>query len=138
MRRRLVLGIGILTLALALPAGALAAAPTSPFTGSWVSTDTDGSHQTLVVSTGQRPSVIYQDFYASGCDNFAGPDTHWVGAGTGVVEDGSCGSPSGRAAAGPSCSAGTRTTRLRRGHGHPQRQLRDRLDALQLTPPRGT
>lgn len=88
MHRRLVLGIAVLSLALALPAAALAAAPTSPFTGSWASTDNDGSHQTLVVSSGRRPSVVYQDFYASGCDNFAGPDTHWVGAGTGFVEDG--------------------------------------------------
>lgn len=86
MHRRLVLGIAVLSLALALPAASFAAAPTSPFTGSWVSTDYDGSHQTLVVSTGQRPSVVYQDFYASGCDNYAGPATHWVGAGTGSVD----------------------------------------------------
>lgn len=88
MNRRLVLGIAILAIALALPASALAAAPTSSFTGSWTSTDTDGSHQTLVVSSGVRPSVVYQDFYASGCDNFGGPATHWVGAGTAIVEDG--------------------------------------------------
>ncbi len=86
MHRRLILGIAVLSLALALPAGAFAAAPTSPFTGSWTSTDGDGSHQTLVVSTGKRPSVIYQDFYASGCDTFGGPATHWVGAGTGSVQ----------------------------------------------------
>ncbi|MEO5703866.1 MAG: hypothetical protein ABIZ52_02245 [Candidatus Limnocylindrales bacterium] len=86
MQRRLAFGFAILTLALALPAGALAAAPTSSFTGSWVSTDYDGSHQTLVVSSGGRPSVVYQDFYASGCDSNAGPATHWVSAGTGAVE----------------------------------------------------
>lgn len=86
MHRRLILGIAVLSLALALPAAAFAAAPTSPFTGSWTSTDGDGSSQTLVVSTGKRPSVIYQDFYASGCDNYGGPATHWVGAGTGSVE----------------------------------------------------
>jgi len=86
MHRRIILGIAVLTLALVLPAGALAAAPTSAFTGSWASTDTDGSDQTLVVSAGNRPSVIYQDFYASGCDNFGGPATHWVAAGNGGVE----------------------------------------------------
>jgi hypothetical protein len=86
MHRRIILGIAVLTLALALPAGALAAAPTSPFTGSWVSIDTDGSDQTLVVSAGNRPSVTYQDFYASGCENHGGPATHWVGAGKGTVE----------------------------------------------------
>lgn len=86
MHRRLVLGIALLSLSLALPAGAFAAAPTSAFTGSWVSTDGDGSHQTLVVSAGKRPSVVYQDFYASGCDNFGGPATHWVAAGTGTIE----------------------------------------------------
>ena len=86
MHRRLIIGIAILSLALALPAASFAAAPTSSFTGTWVSTDGDGSHQTLVVSAGNRPSVVYQDFYASGCDNFGGPATHWVGAGTGSVD----------------------------------------------------
>jgi hypothetical protein len=86
MHRRLVLGTGILALALALPALTLAAAPAGPFTGSWVSTDYDGSHQTLVVSSGKRPSVIFQDFYANGCDTFGGPATHWVSAGTGSVD----------------------------------------------------
>ena len=86
MNRRLVLGIAILAIALALPASALAAAPTSSFTGSWTSTDTDGSHQTLVVSSGVRPSVVYQDFYANGCDRFAGPATHWTAAGEGSID----------------------------------------------------
>ena len=90
MKRRLSSIAGALILAIAIPAAALAAPATSPFTGSWVSTDVpDGSHQTLVVSAGARPSVVYQDFYASGCDSFSElPATHWTASGTGEVEDG--------------------------------------------------
>lgn len=65
----------------------VSAAPTSTqFTGIWVSTDTDGSSQMLIVSGGRSPSVVYQDFYASGCDTFGGPSTHWVAAGKGRVD----------------------------------------------------
>ena len=56
-------------------------AASTPFKGVWTSTDNDGSSQMLTVSAGIRPSVVYQDFYASGCDTFGGPATHWVGAG---------------------------------------------------------
>jgi hypothetical protein len=87
MHRRLILGIALLIVALGLPAMTLAA-QSSPFTGTWTSTDYDGSHQTLVVSAGARPSVVYQDFYANGCDTFGGPATHWVAAGAGTVDAG--------------------------------------------------
>ena len=88
MKRRILIAAGLLVLAMAMPATSLAAAPTSVFTGSWESTDVpDGSHQTLVVSTGARPSVVYQDFYASGCDTFSNlPADHWVAAGKGEAE----------------------------------------------------
>ena len=88
MNRRLVLAGLTLAAALAVPAGVIAAPSTTEFTGSWVSVDTDGSDQTLVVSGGAQPSVIYQDFFANGCDRFGGPATHWVGAGKGSVEEG--------------------------------------------------
>jgi hypothetical protein len=58
----------------------------SPFQGSWTSTDSDGSHQTLHVSAGSTPSVVFQDFYASGCDLFGGPSTHWTANGQGSVD----------------------------------------------------
>jgi hypothetical protein len=87
MNRRLVFAAGALALSLAVPAVSLAAPATTPFAGRWTSEDFDGSHQTLVVSAGTRPSVVYQDFYASGCDTFAGPATHWVAAGQGSIDD---------------------------------------------------
>jgi hypothetical protein len=68
-----------------LAATALAAGP-GPFKGLWTSTDTDGSTQMLSVSGGATPSVVFQDFYASVCDRFGGPSTHWVSAGTGEVD----------------------------------------------------
>ena len=88
MKRRLSIAAGALVLAIAIPAMALAGAPTSVFTGSWESTDIpDGSHQTLVVSAGARPSVVYQDFYARGCDTYSWlPADHWTAAGTGSVD----------------------------------------------------
>jgi hypothetical protein len=74
-------------LGLQLAAAAVNAAPgTSPFAGIWLSTDYDGSQQMLNVSAGGSPRVVYQDFYASGCDTFAGPATHWVAAGRGSIE----------------------------------------------------
>jgi hypothetical protein len=85
MDRRLVIA-GALVVALSAPASALAAPPSTVFSGTWASEDFDGSHQTLVVSAGAQPSVVYQDFYASGCDTHAGPATHWVGAGQGSVD----------------------------------------------------
>jgi len=87
MNRRFLAAAAALILALGIPAAALAAPAPSPFAGTWVSTDIpDGSSQLLIVSGGARPSVVYQDFYASGCDTFAGPATHWVGAGMGEVD----------------------------------------------------
>ena len=86
MRRRLIMVAGV---ALALAVGAApasAARPASSFTGNWTSTDTDGSSQTLTVSSGGSPSVVYQDFYASGCDNDGVPTTHWTAAGKGRIE----------------------------------------------------
>ena len=87
MQRRLSIVIAALALSIAIPATALAAPVRSPFTGSWEATDSDGSHETLVVSTGARPSVTFQDFYASGCDAFSSlPATHWTAAGKGEVD----------------------------------------------------
>jgi len=85
-RRLLSSGLAALVLTVAIPAAALAAPAATPFAGTWVSIDTDGSSQLLIVSGGSRPSVVYQDFYASGCDTFAGPATHWVSAGRGTVD----------------------------------------------------
>ena len=88
MKRRSMIVAGALVLAFAIPGAGLAAAPTSPFTGSWEATDIpDGSHETLVVSTGSRPSVIFQDFYASGCDTYSNlPADHFTAAGKGEVD----------------------------------------------------
>lgn len=88
MQRRSIIIAAALVLALAIPGSSLAAAPTSPFTGSWETTDfPDGSHETLVVSSGARPSVVFQDFYASGCDTFSNlPATHFTAAGKGEVD----------------------------------------------------
>lgn len=86
MQRRILSVLAALAFAVAIPAAALAAAPTSPFTGSWEAVDYDGSHETLVVSAGARPSVIFQDFYARGCDGAGNPSSHWTAAGTGEVD----------------------------------------------------
>ena len=86
MRRRSLLVAGAL-LAMAIGAAPVSAAsPATSFTGLWTSTDFDGSHQTLTVASGSSPSVVYQDFYASGCDNSGEPTTHWTAAGQGSVE----------------------------------------------------
>ncbi|MEO7663765.1 MAG: hypothetical protein ABIV26_01455 [Candidatus Limnocylindrales bacterium] len=86
MNRRFFAAVAAILLAVAIPASAIATPASSPFAGRWTSTDTDGSSQLLVVSGGASPSVVYQDFYASGCDNHGGPATHWVGAGQGDIE----------------------------------------------------
>ena len=87
MHRRWAILVAAASLAALLVAAPVGAAPaTSAFTGTWVSTDYDGSAQTLSVSTGSTPSVVFQDFYASSCDTFAGPATHWVASGRGFVE----------------------------------------------------
>jgi hypothetical protein len=81
----LVAGVALAALVWAAPVGA-APAMGSQFAGMWVSTDFDGSTQTLQVSAGATPRVTYQDFYASGCDNHGSPSTHWVAAGQGWVD----------------------------------------------------
>jgi len=87
MKRRSIFAAAALVLAFAIPGLTSAAAPTSPFTGSWEATDGDGSHETLVVSSGSRPSVTFQDFYASGCDTYSNlPATHFTAAGKGWVD----------------------------------------------------
>lgn len=87
MHNRIGLAAAAIAISLALPAAVLAApAVGSQFAGTWESTDFDGSHQTLSVSAGAAPSVVYQDFYASGCDNHGNPSSHWVGAGRGSVD----------------------------------------------------
>lgn len=86
--RRLLIATGVV-LSLALAATPVAAAPAvgSSFAGTWVSTDPgDGSTQTLKISAGPRPSVVYQDFYARSCDSNGSPSTHWVSAGQGEVD----------------------------------------------------
>ena len=84
MARRITVLAGSMLLLVAL-AGPVAAAG-SPFSSRWASTDTDGSYQTLVVSKGATPSVTFQDFYASSCDNHGDHSTHWVSAGAGEVD----------------------------------------------------
>jgi hypothetical protein len=87
MQRRISVLLAAAALAVAIPATVLGAPATSPFVGSWEATDYDGSHETLVVSTGSRPSVVFQDFYAGGCDTFSWqPADHWTAAGKGEVD----------------------------------------------------
>jgi hypothetical protein len=84
-RRSLMVAVAALALAIgATPVSA--AAPATNFTGIWTSTDTDGSSQMLIISSGSSPSVVYQDFYASGCDNAGVPTTHWTASGKGFIE----------------------------------------------------
>ena len=72
--------------ALLLAFASPAAAASSVFAGLWSSTDYDGSHQTLVVSAGESPSVTFQDFYASACADHGDRSTHWVSAGSAMVD----------------------------------------------------
>ena len=83
---RLIRPFVLATLVTQLLATVVSAAQPSPFKGLWTSTDTDGSTQLLIVSDGSHPSVTFQDFYASACDRFGGPATHWVSAGRGSVD----------------------------------------------------
>lgn len=71
--------------AVALAAGAFlapgaGAAPSSPFTGTWESIDTDGSHQTLRVSGSEQGAfaLVYLDHEASLC---GGDPARYGGAG---------------------------------------------------------
>jgi hypothetical protein len=83
MRKVFAGAFGILLIGQILVATALAAG--SPFKGVWTSIDSDGSSQLLTISGGSTPSVVYQDFYARGCDTFGGPADHYVAAGRGEV-----------------------------------------------------
>ena len=85
MRRVLSILVGTLLLGQLMITTASAAGP-GPFKGVWTSTDTDGSTQLLIVSSGATPSVTFEDFYASACDRFGGPSTHWVSNGEGSVD----------------------------------------------------
>ena len=87
MRRTM---IGALLAAMLLIHGlaASALAVGSPFKGMWLSTDPlDGSSQMLTVSAGANPSVVYQDFFASSCDDHGVPATHWISAGRGEIDE---------------------------------------------------
>ena len=79
-----VVGLALVALAMT-PTTALA--DDRPFHGRWVSTDTDGSSQVLIVSGGATPSVNYQDDVAHVCAEAGSPNVHWVAAGAGQVED---------------------------------------------------
>jgi hypothetical protein len=86
VRRKLIgLVVAQAALAVLLTAPSVLAA-SSQFAGTWLSIDTDGSTQTLVVSGGSSPAVTYEDFYASSCANNGSPATHWVSAGSGSVD----------------------------------------------------
>ena len=85
-RRVLVVAVAALAVQLVVAPVSASSAAGSPFSGRWQSTDFDGSSQLLIVSGGSSPSVVYQDFYASGCDRFGGPATHWVASGKGSVD----------------------------------------------------
>ncbi len=65
-RMRLVLAAALLAGMLAIPA-ATAAAPPSPFTGSWTSVDVDGSNQRLSIGGGPSPRVLLYDDGATVC-----------------------------------------------------------------------
>lgn len=87
MMGRRSLMMAVMALVLAIGASPVSAArPATGFTGIWTSTDYDGSTQMLIVSSGSSPSVVYQDFYASGCDNAGVTTTHWTAAGRGFVD----------------------------------------------------
>jgi hypothetical protein len=85
MRRALSILFGTLLLG-QLVVGSASAADPSPFKGVWTSTDTDGSTQLLIVSSGATPSVTFEDFFASACERFGGPATHWVSAGEASID----------------------------------------------------
>ena len=100
--RRMLTGVLALWLVaaglLALAPAVAAAAP--EFAGTWVSIDTDGSTQGLVIGQGSTPAVTYQDDYASSCANAGAPSTHFVATGRGSGDgdslwvefrDGGCG-----------------------------------------------
>jgi hypothetical protein len=87
--RRLLKGVIALWL---VTAGVLALTPTvsaagSIFAGTWVSTDTDGSTQTLAIGRGPTPAVTYEDFSARFCVDGGAPSSHFVATGQGAIDD---------------------------------------------------
>src|SRR5689334_22355657 len=79
MRRNAFWIVGATALGLAI-APATAVAATSPFSGTWVSTDTDGSHQTMSFSGSGAGAlaVRYYDDLATVC---GGTPARFAGAG---------------------------------------------------------
>jgi hypothetical protein len=72
-------------------AGALAIAPAvtaagSPFAGTWISIDSDGSTQALAIGRSATPAVTYEDFFASTCEANGSPATHFVATGRGFID----------------------------------------------------
>jgi hypothetical protein len=85
-------GLVVLALALAIAAGALLAGgggerrPSTPFEGSWITTDPfDGSGMTVVVGPGMSPEMYFEDGYATGgaCINDA--VKRYTARGTGTI-----------------------------------------------------
>ena len=67
MKRLGILGAALLCLGLAAPV--VDAAPATPFTGSWTSTDpSDGSTQHLFIQGGSSVQILYVDEYGTVCD----------------------------------------------------------------------
>ena len=63
--------------------------PTTPFEGTWTSTDTaDGSTQTLVVSAGSAPTVHFEDDFSVNCQNRGEASTVYLADGQGEIADG--------------------------------------------------
>jgi hypothetical protein len=100
--RRILTGVAAIWLAASalLAMVPVVAAADPGFAGTWVSTDSDDSTQTLAIGQGAAPAVTYLDFYASSCDNAGAPSTHFVATGRGTIDgatlwvdfhDGRCG-----------------------------------------------
>jgi hypothetical protein len=63
--------------------------PTTPFEGTWTSTDTaDRSTQTLVVSAGRDPTVHFEDDFSINCERRGEASTVYVADGQGRIADG--------------------------------------------------
>ena len=84
---RRLLGISVVVLVLLQGLATPALASGSVFKGLWLAIDAgDASTQLLVVASGSRPAVTYEDFFAGYCFNNGVPSTHWVAAGSGEIE----------------------------------------------------
>ena len=63
--------------------------PTTPFEGTWTSTDTaDGSTQTLVVEAGAAPAVHFEDRFSINCKNRGETSTLYLANGQGEIAEG--------------------------------------------------